>query len=91
METDTILYGVGSSNGWLIWSLTLTYFHSGWTETSALWGNRGGEVRVGLEHIEKRLPIAMLGFDCNNGNEFLHEIKEKNLYESKAILTGAQT
>jgi len=27
----------------------LTDFHSGWTELAALWGNSGGEVRVGLE------------------------------------------
>ncbi len=59
--------------------MTLSDFHSGWTELAALWGNRGGEVRVGLERIERRMPFELLGFDCDNGSEFLNEILEANL------------
>jgi hypothetical protein len=33
-----------------------------------------GEVRVGLERIEKHIPFPMLGFDCYNGCEFLNEL-----------------
>jgi hypothetical protein len=66
-----------------LWSLTLTDFHSGWTELAALWGNSGGEVRAGLERIEKRMPFAMQGFDCDNGSEFLNEIVEAYLLDKK--------
>lgn len=83
MEADTVSHGGGSSSGWFLWSLTLTDFHSGWTEVSALWGNSGGEVRGGLERIEKRLPFAMLGFDCDNGSEFLNEVMEDYLLRKK--------
>ena len=76
LEADTVSHGGGSSSGSFLWSLTLTDFHSGWTELAALWGNSGGEVRAGLERIEKRLPFPMLGFDCDNGSEFLNEIVE---------------
>jgi hypothetical protein len=31
-------------------------------------------VRVGLERIENRLPFPMIGFDCDNGSEFLNEV-----------------
>lgn len=79
MEADTVSHGGGSSSGSFLWSLTLTDFHSGWTELAALWGNSGGEVRVGLERIEKRMPFAMLGFDCDNGSEFLNEVVEAYL------------
>ena len=79
LEADTVSHGGGSSSGAFLWSLTLTDFHSGWTELAALWGNSGGEVRVGLERIEKRLPFPMLGFDCDNGSEFLNEIVEAYL------------
>jgi hypothetical protein len=79
LEADTVSHGGGSSSGAFLWSLTLTDFHSGWTELAALWGNSGGEVRAGLERIEKRLPFAMHGFDCDNGSEFLNEIVEAYL------------
>lgn len=83
MEADTVSHGGGSSSGWFLWSLTLTDFHSGWTELAALWGNSGGEVRAGLERIEKRMPFAMRGFDCDNGSEFLNEIVEAYLLDKK--------
>jgi len=79
MEADTVSHGGGSSSGDFLWSLTLTDFHSGWTELAALWGNRAGEVRVGLERIEKRMPFELLGLDCDNGSEFLNEILEDYL------------
>ena len=81
LEADTVSHGGGSSSGAFLWSLTLTDFHSGWTELAALWGNSGGEVRAGLERVEKRLPFAMLGFDCDNGSEFLNEIVEAYLLD----------
>lgn len=79
LEADTVSHGGGSSSGAFLWSLTLTDFHSGWTELAALWGNSGGEVRAGLERIEKRMPFPMLGFDCDNGSEFLNEVMEAYL------------
>lgn len=83
LEADTVSHGGGSSSGAFLWSLTLTDFHSGWTELAALWGNSAGEVRVGLERIEHRLPFPMLGFDCDNGSEFLNEIVEAYLLRRK--------
>lgn len=83
LEADTVSHGGGSSSGSFLWSLTMTDFHSGWTELAALWGNSGGEVRVGLERIEKRMPFAMLGFDCDNGSEFLNEVVEAYLLKRK--------
>ncbi len=79
LKADTVSHGGGSSSGAFLWSLTLNDFHSGWTELAALWGNSGGEVRVGLERIEKRLPFPMLGFDCDNGSELLNEVIEAYL------------
>jgi len=79
MEADTVSHGGGSSSGEFLWSLTLTDLHTGWTELSALWGNSGSEVRVGLETIEKRMPFELLGFDCDNGSEFLNTVLEEYL------------
>jgi hypothetical protein len=79
LEADTVSHGGGSSSGQFMWSLTLTDIYSGWTELSGLWGNSGGEVCVGLRRIEQRMPFEMLGFDCDNGSEFLNTTLESYL------------
>lgn len=79
LEVDTVSHGGGSSSGEFMWSLTLTDIHTGWTELAGLWGNSGREVCVGLRRIEARMPFAMLGFDCDNGSEFLNTTVESYL------------
>jgi hypothetical protein len=79
LEVDTVSHGGGSSSGEFMWSLTLTDIHTGWTELAGLWGNSGREVCVGLRRIEARMPFAMLGFDCDNGSEFLNTTVENYL------------
>jgi hypothetical protein len=79
LEADTVSHGGGSSSGEFMWSLTLTDIHTGWTELAGLWGNSGREVCVGLRRIEARLPFEMLGFDCDNGSEFLNSVVENHL------------
>lgn len=76
MVADTVSHGGGSSSGQFVWSLTLMDNYSSWTELSAIWGDSGGEVCVGLRRIEERMPFAMLGFDCDNGSEFLNTVVE---------------
>lgn len=78
-EADTVSHGGASSSGAFMWSLTLTDIHTGWTELHGLWGNSGSEVCVGLRAIESRLPFNLLGFDCDNGSEFLNETLEAYL------------
>jgi hypothetical protein len=78
-EVDTVSHGGGSSTGAFMWSLTLTDLHTGWTELYGLWSCSGSEVCVGLRKIEDRMPMELLGFDCDNGSEFLNDILEKYL------------
>ena len=54
------------------WSLTGSDVHTQWTETRAV-PNPGQEaVRQQIADIEANLPIATLGFDTDNGDEFLN-------------------
>lgn len=78
-EADTVSHGGGSSSGEFMWSLTLTDIFSGWTELAGLWGQSGGEVCQGLRRIAERLPFPMIGFDTDNGSEFLNTILESYL------------
>jgi hypothetical protein len=62
--------------GWRVgescWSLTATDVHTQWTETRAV-SNRGRyEVAKRIAEIEAALPFAILGFDTDNGGEFLN-------------------
>ena len=72
VEADTVAHCGTTTAGDFIWSLTFTDLATGWTENRATW-NRGAQgVRAQIERIERGLPFALLGFDCDNGSEFLN-------------------
>jgi len=79
IEADTVSHGGGSSSGEYMNTLTLTDIHTGWTELGALWTQTAGELSKGLQRIEQRMPFELLGFDCDNGSEFLNETLERYL------------
>ena len=83
MEVDTVSHGGGSASGQFMWSLTMTDIHSGWTELYGLWGGSGSELCVGASKIEARIPFELLGFDCDNGSEFLNSVMENYLLNRK--------
>ncbi len=72
MEADTVAHCGNSLAGEFIWSITLTDIMTGWTEIRATW-NKGAEgVIQQITDIENTLPFPLLGFDCDNGSEFLN-------------------
>jgi len=72
LEADTVAHCGTSLLGSFVWSITLTDIFSGWTENAAVWNKGAHGVLTQLQHMEKRLPFTMLGFDCDNGSEFLN-------------------
>jgi hypothetical protein len=72
MEADTVAHCGNSLAGDFVWSLTLTDIKSTWTENRATWNKGSAGVRNQIEDIEKTLPFPILGFDCDNGSEFLN-------------------
>ena len=72
LEADTVAHCGGSLSGEHCWSVTASDVHTQWTETRAV-SNRGQEaVRQQIADIEANLPFAILGFDTDNGGEFLN-------------------
>jgi len=72
LEADTVAHCGGSMSGDFIWSITYTDIQSTWTSLRAVW-NKGYEgVRDQTRDVEKTLPFKILGFDCDNGSEFLN-------------------
>lgn len=72
MEADTVAHCGNSLAGDFAWSLTLTDILTTWTEIRATWNKGAVGVCDQIENIEAQLPFNLLGFDCDNGSEFLN-------------------
>ncbi len=72
MEADTVAHCGSSLDGDFVWSLTMTDIFTGWTECRAVWNKGARNVVEQIHDIERRLPFKLLGFDCDNGSEFLN-------------------
>lgn len=73
LEADTVAHCGTNLAGDFVWSLTLTDIATGWTVNRAVWNKGGAGVLAQLERIERELPFKLLGFDCDNGGEFLNQ------------------
>lgn len=71
LEADTVAHCGDAIAGEYAHSVTMTDIHSGWTENRATWTKASGGVQEQIKDIEKKLPFDILGFDCDNGSEFL--------------------
>src|SRR5580700_6687630 len=72
LEADSVAHCGTSLAGSFIWSLTYTDILSGWTEGGAVWNKGATGVLTATREVEARLPFALLGFDSDNGGEFLN-------------------
>jgi hypothetical protein len=71
LEADTVAHCGNSLAGDFIWSITFTDIFCQWTENRATW-NKGAEGVLGqVKDVEANLPFELLGFDVDNGSEFL--------------------
>lgn len=72
VEADTVAHCGESLMGDFAWSITLTDICTTWTENRAIWGKGAEGVVHQIENIENNLPFTLLGFDSDNGSEFLN-------------------
>jgi len=72
LEADTVAHCGVSLAGDFVYTLDTTDIATGWTEQRAIWGKGEVEVVKQLQDIESCLPFPLLGFDCDNGSEFLN-------------------
>lgn len=71
LEADSVAHCGNSMAGEFVWSLTFTDIFSQWTENRAVWNKSAQEVVDRVQEVEQSLPFALLGFDVDNGSEFL--------------------
>lgn len=72
IEADTVAHCGGSLEGSFVWSLTFTDIFSGWTLNRAVWNKGADGVVRQVKELERRMPFPLLGFDSDNGSEFLN-------------------
>jgi hypothetical protein len=72
LEADTVAHCGDSTRGMYANTIDFVDIATGWTEQRAVWGKGETDVLQQIKHIEKILPFPILGFDCDNGGEFLN-------------------
>jgi hypothetical protein len=72
MEADSVAHCGGSLSGCFVWSLVYTDLCSTWTEGRAVWHKGAQSVLACTRQVEQTLPFAILGFDFDNGSEWLN-------------------
>jgi hypothetical protein len=72
LEADTVAHCGDSTSGMYVNTIDFVDIATGWTEQRAVWGKGESGVLEQIKNIEKTLPFPMLGFDCDNGGEFLN-------------------
>jgi hypothetical protein len=86
LEADTVAHCGGSLAGDFVWSATFTDIFSAWTEGRAVWNKGATGVVAAVECVERHLPFALLGFDTDNGSEFLnHHLRDHFALRAKPV------
>ena len=83
LEADTVAHCGDSTSGMYANTLDFVDIATGWTEQRAVWGKGETGVLEQIKYIETNLPFPLLGFDCDNGGEFLNYHLMRHFMERK--------
>lgn len=72
LEADTVAHCGDSLMGMFAYTIDFVDIATGWTEQRAVWGKGERGVLEQIENVENSLPFSLLGFDSDNGSEFLN-------------------
>jgi hypothetical protein len=72
LEADTVAHCGDSTMGMFAFTIDTVDIATGWTEQRAVWGKGETGVLAQIKDIERSLPFPLLGFDSDNGSEFLN-------------------
>ncbi len=86
LEADTVAHCGGTLAGDFIWSTIFTDICSAWTEGRAIWNKGAAGVVAAVQSVEAELPFELLGFDSDNGSEFMnHHLRDHFALRRKPV------
>lgn len=83
LETDTVAHCGDFLMGLFAYTIDFVDVATGWTEQRAVWGKGEQGVLEQIKDVEKALPFPLLGFDSDNGSEFLNHHLLRHFTERK--------
>lgn len=83
IEADTVAHCGTSLLGQFAYTLDTVDIATGWTEQRAVWGKGETGILEQIKDIEKSLPFELLGFDSDNGSEFLNWHLLRHFFQRK--------
>ena len=72
VEADTVAHCGDKIEGDYANTVDLVDIATGWTEQGAVWGKGEVGVLAALKDMETRIPFPVLGFNADNGGEFIN-------------------
>ncbi len=72
LEADSVAHCGESLLGMFTYTIDFVDIATGWTEQRAVWGKGEHGVKEQVKDVENSLPFDLLGFDSDNGSEFLN-------------------
>jgi len=91
MEADLVAHCGESVEGFYLNTLSAVDVATGWIECIGTWGKGQSRVRLGIHRIRQRLPFPMLGFDSDNGGEFINQHLLGYCRENKITFTRSRS
>ena len=72
VEVDTVAHCGPTSAGFHLWTVTAVDVATGWVDMDVVWGKTQERVGAAIRRMQRRLPVALLGLDSDNGSEFIN-------------------
>ena len=72
LEADTVAHCGNTVAGMFAYTINCVDIATSWNQQRAVWGKGEHGVLDAMQEIEESLPFEILGFDCDNGSEFLN-------------------
>lgn len=73
IESDTVAHCGTSVAGHFAYTTNSVDIATGWSEQRATYGKGFRDIAIQIEDMEMSLPFAILGFDSDNGGEFIND------------------
>lgn len=89
-EADLVAHCGNTLRGQFLNTLTMTDIATGWTELMPLLMRSGSNVLAALSEAKDLLPFPLLGFDTDNGGEFINEDVLKWCSTNKVTFTRSR-